>query len=153
MLIVFDLDFTLWDCGGVWCDFTNPPYRRYNGYVVDSANRTIILYPEVIELLSFLHSKNIFVALASRTSEPSWANNLLHLFGINHYFKYKEIYPSSKTVHFRRLQKQTGINFNNMYFFDDEYRNIEEVSMLGVNCLHVKDGISRNTVLNFIQYS
>ena len=26
MLLVFDLDFTLWDAGGTWCDQTKPPF-------------------------------------------------------------------------------------------------------------------------------
>ena len=35
MLIVSDLDFTLWDAGGTWCDQTLAPYRRINHVVED----------------------------------------------------------------------------------------------------------------------
>jgi len=31
-----------------------------------------------------------------------------------------------------------------MLFFDDDYRNIRDVSGLGVLCVHVKDGLSLN---------
>ena len=152
MLVVFDLDFTLWDCGGVWVDCTNPPFKRQNGYVIDRLQRIIALYPEVPKLLNKLKEKNIKLALASRTSEPLWANELLDLFGIGNCFEYKEIYPSSKTVHFNRLHKKSGTNFSDMYFFDDEYRNIQDVSELGVNCQYVKNGVNLENVLNFIQY-
>jgi hypothetical protein len=33
-----------------------------------------------------------------------------------------------------------------MIFFDDEYRNIDEVSRLGVEAIFVEDGISLKTV-------
>jgi len=151
MLVVFDLDFTIWDCGGVWCDCTNPPYKKMNGYLIDSSDRLIALYPDVKKLLSYLQNKDIEMALASRTSEPEWANDMLEKFGIEHHFPIKEIYPSSKTVHFGRLAEQTDIDFQDMFFFDDEYRNIDEISRMGVNCFHVKEGITFHSVLNFIQ--
>lgn len=151
MLVVFDLDFTLWDCGGVWCDHTNPPYTKRNNGVFDAYGRAISLYPGVMELLDYLKHKKITMALASRTSEQSWAKNLMRLLNIEHYFDYQEIYPSSKTVHFNKLQRDTNIEFSNMYFFDDEHRNITEVSNLGVNCLYVSSGINYEEALNFIQ--
>ena len=150
-MVVFDLDFTLWDCGGVWCDCTNPPYYKMNGHIIDSSDRIISLYPDVKDILKELHKKGFEMALASRTSEPGWAKELLELFEISDYFRMQEIYPSSKTRHFNRLYQKTGIPFEKMYFLDDEYRNIEEVSGLGVNCLHVKNGVSRNEVFHFLR--
>lgn len=40
-LIVFDLDFTLWNAGGTWCDHTFPPYRKENNRVIDSQGNII----------------------------------------------------------------------------------------------------------------
>ncbi len=83
-LVVFDLDFTLWDAGGTWCDCTNPPYKRVNGYVEDAYGRKIKLYPDVKTILNELHDKDVKMALASRTEAPSWARQLLSLFEIDH---------------------------------------------------------------------
>ena len=47
-VFVFDLDFTLWDAGGGWCDTTNPPYFWKNGKLYDQSNDWIRLYPDVI---------------------------------------------------------------------------------------------------------
>jgi magnesium-dependent phosphatase 1 len=115
-LIVFDLDFTLWNAGGTWCDHTYPPYRRVNGHIYDSENAVIHLYPDVIELLNTLHH-DYMLAVASRTNQPGWANELLDLFGIKAYFNHLEIYPGSKTTHFNRLNNATGIPFSEMIFF------------------------------------
>lgn len=143
-LVVFDLDFTLWDAGGTWCDHTNPPYRKVNGHIEDSYGSRIVLYPDVRVILDNLVQSGVTMALASRTGAPNWAKELLCLFEIEHYFDYQEIYPGSKTEHFTRLQTATGIPFDQMIFFDDEMRNVSEVGNLGVNAIFVDNGMTHN---------
>lgn len=149
-LFVFDLDFTLWNAGGTWCDHTNPPYTRVNNYVEDSYGSRIVLYPDVRQILNQLTLEGFTLALASRTGQPSWAKELLRLFEIEHLFKYKEIYPDSKVKHFNRLQSQSGIPFSDMVFFDDEMRNIQEVGSLGVNAVYVECGLSVKMIENHL---
>lgn len=146
MLIVFDLDFTLWDCGGTWCDHTNPPFHKQNGIIRDEDQRKIRLYTDVLSILKELQSKKILLGVASRTGAPDWADELMQLFDIKKYFEYFEIYPGSKINHFRSLQEKTGLAYRDMIFFDDEYRNIEEVSKLGVETVFVKNGVDRRMV-------
>ena len=146
MLIVFDLDFTLWNAGGVWCDLTTPPYSIKNGKIYDAECRHIKLYNDVKEILKSLKEQNISIAIASRTNEPGIAKELLKKFEIEHLISEFEIYPSSKIAHFKQLTRKTQIPYNEMYFFDDEHRNIEEVSKLGVNCTYVRNGINKQIV-------
>lgn len=145
-LVVFDLDFTIWDAGGTWCDHTNPPYKKKGDFVEDSLGRKIMLYPEVMPILWSLRRNKISTAIASRTGEPSWARQLLSLFEIADFFDYKEIYPGSKIQHFTRLREQSGISFENMVFFDDEEPNIQDVGSLGVYAVLVCNGISLSIV-------
>ncbi|XP_078062511.1 magnesium-dependent phosphatase 1, partial [Mustelus asterias] len=112
------------------------------GKVIDSVGRTIKLYPEVVEVLQTLKRDNIQVAAASRTGEIAGANQLLSLFNLDAYFIQKEIYPGSKVTHFGRLKQQTGLQYSEMIFFDDERRNIVDVGKLGVLCIHVPDGMT-----------
>ncbi|MCG8696939.1 MAG: magnesium-dependent phosphatase-1 [Bacteroidales bacterium] len=140
-LVVFDLDFTLWNAGGTWCDHTCPPYKRTNGHVIDSNGSKIVLYPDVREILWTLKLNNITMGLASRTGAPDWANELLKLLEIEHFFTHKEIYPGSKIEHFNQLQHATNIPFEKMIFYDDESRNIEEVGQMGVKAILVDYGI------------
>lgn len=142
MLIVFDLDFTLWDAGGTWCDHTSPPYREVKGSVEDSHGRIIYLYPDVREILRHFKHYSIPLAVASRTSSPETARRLMDLLEIRHYLLYEEIYPGSKVKHLTSLYKRSGIPFEQMYFFDDEYRNIIEVADLGVHSFLVRNGIN-----------
>lgn len=51
----------------------------------------------------------------------------------------------SKTTHFARLQKQTGLSYDEMLFFDDEARN-KNVEELGVVMYLVRDGVTRDVV-------
>lgn len=144
-LIVFDLDFTLWNAGGTWCDHTLPPYRRVDGYVEDASHAKIILYPDSRAILDELHGRYL-LGIASRTHQPSWARELMELFGISAYFRHVMIFPGSKTSHFRQLRAETGKDYRQMVFFDDEMRNVREVSQLGVKSVLVEDGISMNLV-------
>lgn len=141
MLLVFDLDFTLWDCGGTWCDCTLRPYRTENGQVLDSLNRHIRLYPDVPGILESALSAGHQLAAASRTHEPLWAAELLNLLGVSDLFAFKELYPGPKLPHFTALKEKSGLEFSDMFFFDDEMRNIDDISALGVSSIHVEDGI------------
>ncbi|NQU88567.1 MAG: magnesium-dependent phosphatase-1 [Mariniphaga sp.] len=149
-LFVFDLDFTIWDAGGTWCDATNPPYHAEKGEVYDSSGKWIRLYPDVRKILAKLKEMEKLIAIASRTYEPDWANNLLQLFNIDHFFIKKEIYPDIKTTHFRNLQEHFQIDYNQMVFFDDEYRNVEEISRHGVECVLVRNGLSMGMVERYL---
>lgn len=147
---MFDLDFTIWNAGEGWCDTTNPPYFWENGKLYDQSRSWIRLYPDVIEILNTLKKKEKITVAASRTFEPVWANDLIRLFDIDKYFDLKEIYPTSKIHHFKRIQKHFNIPFHQMVFFDDEYRNIEEVGDMGVKAVLVRNGIKYEMVSEFL---
>lgn len=150
MLIVFDLDFTLWDCGGTWCDHTNPPYYKQNGLIRDEEGRKLRLYPDVITILESIKYRQIPMGVASRTSAPEWADELMRLFEIKKFFSHFEIYPGSKLNHFNSLQQKSKLSYSDMVFFDDEYRNIEEVSQLGVEAVYVDDGITKTHIEKYL---
>ena len=144
-LIVFDLDFTLWDCGGTWCDCLCPPFALRNGQVEDADRRHVRLYDCVPGVLEWCDENDISMALASRTEQPSWARQLVEMLGIANQFQFAEIYPTSKLKHFAALSAESGVAFDDMLFFDDEMRNIREVGTLGVTCMYVEGGFRRDT--------
>lgn len=141
-LVVFDLDFTLWDCGGLWIDCTSHPFTRsLEGEVSDREGRSFRLYDDAIAILDQLATGGIPLGVASRTQRPDWALELLRLWELEERFQYHEIYPGSKVSHFKSLRASSGIPFEEMIFFDDEERNITEVGSLGVHCYQVKNGL------------
>ena len=141
-LVVFDLDFTLWDCDGTWCDCLTPPFVKEDGKVMDGDGRLVRLYDDVGGILDRCDQNSVPMALASRTEQPTWADELIELLGIGVRFRWTEIYPASKLEHFAALYEGSGVDYERMLFFDDEMRNISEVSKLGVTSVHVKSGVS-----------
>jgi magnesium-dependent phosphatase 1 len=140
-LIVFDLDYTLWP---FWVDtHVTPPLKASAAHdsVKDKFGENFAFYNEVPSILYSLRERSIQVGAASRTSAPDLGREMLKLLHVPdpegkkkksiEFFDYLEIYPGSKITHFNKLQKATGLKFEEMLFFDDESRN-RNVETLGV---------------------
>lgn len=105
---------------------------------------------DVICILEEVKTQNKLIVAASRTYRPDWAQELLQLLDIDKYFDLKEIYPSSKIQHFNQIQNHFKMSYSEMVFFDDEYRNIREVSAMGVNSVLVSNGITFSIVKEYL---
>uniref|UniRef100_A0A7C8YVB5 Acid phosphatase n=1 Tax=Opuntia streptacantha TaxID=393608 RepID=A0A7C8YVB5_OPUST len=127
-LVVFDLDYTLWP---FYCEF-------YDEDDIPS------LYPHATGILYALKDRGIELAIASRSPASNVAKTFLSKLGIDSLFVVQEIFSSwtDKTEHFQRIHTRTGVPFHSMLFFDDEYRNIEAVSKMGVTCVWVDRGVT-----------
>nr|GLL46023.1 magnesium-dependent phosphatase 1-like [Ipomoea trifida] len=92
------------------------------------------LYPQVNGILCALKEVGIGVGIASRSPTPDIANDFLSKLGIKSMVVAEEVFPSwsPKTEHFQMIHRRTGLPYNEMLFFDDETRNIEAVSKMGV---------------------
>ena len=110
--------------------------------VLERNGREIRLYDCVERIIAECERHSVAIAIASRTEQPSWARELLERLAIRSRFDYEEIYPASKLRHFAALRESTGFSYESMLFFDDEMRNIREVSSLGVTSIFVADGMS-----------
>ncbi|KAK6258796.1 hypothetical protein SCA6_013270 [Theobroma cacao] len=142
-LVVFDLDYTLWPFYCECCDEDETPY----------------LYQHAKAILLALKEKGIDIAIASRSPTPQIAKTFLDKLGIRSMFVAEEIFSSwtHKTEHFQRIHRRTGVPFSSMLFFDDEDRNIEAVSKMGVTSIYVGNGVNfralRQGLSEFLQKS
>jgi magnesium-dependent phosphatase 1 len=62
------------------------------------------------------------------------------------YFDYIQIFPGTKTTHFTRIHQASGIPYEEMLFFDDESRNRNVQTELGVTFCLVRDGMTKEEV-------
>ncbi|KAH8809004.1 putative magnesium-dependent phosphatase P8B7.31 [Xylogone sp. PMI_703] len=159
-LIVFDLDYTLWP---FWVDtHVTPPLKASTNHdsCKDRFGEDFAFYTEVPYILPALRDSGIKIGVASRTSAPDLGREMLKLLHVQdssgkkrkavEYFDHMEIYPGSKIMHFNKLQKATGLKYEEMLFFDDEARN-RNVESLGVTMYLVRDGVSINEIDNGIR--
>lgn len=127
-------------------------------------NESFAFYPAVNSIVASCKSRQIPLALASRTYTPDLARDMLkslHIipsFSDNpsankaktvralDYFDYIQIFPSTKTQHFARIHQASGIAYEDMLFFDDEARNRNVETELGVTFVLVRDGMTRDEV-------
>ena len=144
-LVAFDLDYTLWP----FCVDTHvtPPFTKKAGTVYDACGEKVRPFPEVPTVLQWLHEQGYLIAAASRTGEIRGAKQLVKLFDWEKYFKYAEIYPGCKKKHFSKFRGESGIEYSEMIFFDDEGRNIRDLKELGVvSVLVPHSGVTRKLV-------
>lgn len=127
LLVVFDLDNTLWP---FYCE------DCHEDYVPN-------LFPQARGILHALKDSGIDMALASRSPTSERANTFLDKLGIQSMFVAKEIFASSthKTDHFQKIHRSTEVPLTSMLFFDDEDRNAEAVSEKGVTSILVQRGV------------
>uniref|UniRef100_A0A2N9I900 Magnesium-dependent phosphatase-1 n=1 Tax=Fagus sylvatica TaxID=28930 RepID=A0A2N9I900_FAGSY len=127
-LVVFDLDYTLWP---FYCECR-------------SKREMPSLYPHAKGIVHALKEKGIDIAIASRSPTADIANTFLDKLSLKSFFVAQEIFSSwtHKTDHFQRIHSRTGVPFNSMLFFDDENRNIQAVSKMGVSSILVGNGVN-----------
>jgi magnesium-dependent phosphatase 1 len=61
------------------------------------------------------------------------------------FFDHVAIYPGSKMAHLAQIQKESGVPYERMIFFDDESRN-REVEDLGVVMWLVRNGVNNDEI-------
>ncbi|KAG9193903.1 magnesium-dependent phosphatase-1 [Alternaria panax] len=159
-IVVFDLDYTLWP---FWVDtHVTAPLKPVEGglKVKDRYGEGFGFYNDVGGILAALKDKNILIGAASRTCAPDLGREMLKLLkipGANRsssraidYFDHMQIYPGSKTTHFERIHRDSGIEYEDMLFFDDESRN-KNVEALGVTMQLIRDGVTRDEIDRGVQ--
>ena len=96
---------------------------------------------------------SVQLAAVSRTSYPEWAQECLELMQFEHgttnelvsvksVLHFVHAYPGDKQTHFRRIQKESGVDFDQMVFFDNERRNVTSVARLGVHSVFTPDAMT-----------
>jgi magnesium-dependent phosphatase 1 len=92
-----------------------------------------------------LQEQGVQFAIASRTKSVEWAHALLGQFGIRNIMNYVEIMPGDKQTHFQNIRRSSGIEFDEMLFYDDardgKFGNCEPVSKMGVLSVHCPNGL------------
>ncbi|KAF7047747.1 hypothetical protein CFC21_056632 [Triticum aestivum] len=127
-LVVFDLDYTLWP---FYCECR-------------SKRESPSLYRHAKGIICALKEKGVDMAIASRSPTSDIARVFIDKLELQPMFVAQEIFSSwtHKTEHFQKIHRKTGVPYKSMLFFDDEDRNIQSVSKMGVTSVLVNNGLN-----------
>mmetsp|Transcript_71835 Transcript_71835/g.166188 ORF Transcript_71835/g.166188 Transcript_71835/m.166188 type:complete len:188 (+) Transcript_71835:46-609(+) len=157
-LVVFDLDACLWDpelCnlrdpdGSFKFDADQNVAVAASGEEVHLLSHTAAAFTELATSLCWQGSR---VGIASCCHAPESARWLLSVFRTSDGSRTLadvltpsliEIHHGSKREHFRGLQRESGVPFERMLFFDDQVGNCREVADLGVVTQRTPLGLTR----------
>lgn len=122
------------------------------GSVKDRSGRRVSLLGNAKDALQAIADEpEIWSAgVASSTDEPDWARECMAKMTVDSGSKRSvascisvvDIAKGRKSGHFERLRKKTGIEYEDMMFFDNEMRNCESVEPLGVFCVYTPRGMT-----------
>ena len=161
-LFVFDLDYTLWP-------FDNGleiigPFKTSTNGIVDYYGNSSNPYPDVCEIMSALVDYGIPIAIASRNAGVDGVKSLLQQIKFDckkgtisiwdalpspgHFHAYSSGISLGKNLHFTGLIKNTGIEFSQMLFFDDNPENIVYAKRQGTISIQVRKntGLTWNAI-------
>nr|CAB3498282.1 unnamed protein product [Digitaria exilis] len=143
-LVVFDLDYTLWPFYWSVPFLSFPLLPTQHGCECRSKRDSPSLFRHARGIMYALKEKGIDMAIASRSPTPDIAKVFIDKLELQSMFVAQEIFSSwtHKTEHFQKIQRKTGIPYKSMLFFDDEDRNIEAVSKMGVTSVLVENGVN-----------
>lgn len=88
------------------------------------------MYHQVPGILEYLCKRGHKLGVISQTRYNVTFNKLLDLFDISKYFTFREAYPLSKQRHIEIINIKSDIDFGDMLYFDDEYKEIPDVADL-----------------------
>ena len=180
-LVVFDLDYTIWQPEMYQID--GPPRLvsldefqgkrkkkdrapprmippgsstvHQNKIVTDRRGTPITVFDGASHALTDINRLKkempLKVAISSRTDEPSWAYTCMKWLVVSDGTPLSECFDpdlieisySDKARHFESLNRKTGIPYEQMCFFDNEFWNIQSVKQLGVKCFHTPNGMTQ----------
>ena len=149
-MIVFDLDNTIW---------TPELYilrRSRRDHELPVAGKDVQMFSGAQRVIEIIRTDSVWqevqFAVASRTQSVDWAHHLLREFGLRDLFQFVEIFPGDKKSHFSNLQRNSGIPYCEMLFFDDsrdgKYGNCLPVSELGVLSVHCPHGLHTEDIFH-----
>lgn len=126
-----------------------PPFKdgRDGKSVIDRHGEEYAFYEDVPDILIDLKKRGITIAAASRTYAPDIAEEMLQRIHINGqpanvFFDIKVWGTGSKIKHFKKIQQQSGCDYKDMVFFDDEIRNADVEKALGVHFVLIRRGVN-----------
>jgi magnesium-dependent phosphatase 1 len=154
-LIVYDLDDTIWFpelymIAGA--PFVKDPATKKT---TDASGVEVRVYPAARASISLVDTHEAFsgtkIAVASRTHRGQWARTLMSMFDIAddggarslaQCVSFVDVASGTKKAHFARLREASGVEYEDMLFFDNEGENCVDVAQLGVICVHCPGGMT-----------
>lgn len=139
-IVIFDLDHTLWPY--MAHKLKLPLYINSDGDPTDQNGVVLKLFPDVRTVLEWICAYDMSIAYASRSRKPLHVQALLDALDLEKYAVSKQLIIGTKEQHIRKIADETRFKFNEMLFFDDEQRNIDDLEPLGITCVHIEHGMT-----------
>jgi len=159
LVAVFDLDETCWSHFGLdhKADKFQPPFRwcEQGRCVVDSADKPVMIFPELPAVLLALSQAGVQLAVASHDTQAAWCGEVMDSFMLNDHLRWGDLVPEhlriiscsgkhwpGKANHLSEIRERCGCEYSDMLFFDDGRGNCQTAMKLGAAAVRCQGGIT-----------
>ncbi|XP_046674067.1 magnesium-dependent phosphatase 1-like isoform X2 [Homalodisca vitripennis] len=147
-MVVFVLDRTIWP---FQVDKLNKSLANLSE-IKGSDLGNLTLYPETHACLDALQKMGYVLAAVCNCKVPRLAENLLDTFDLTRYFAYQVCSEWDKVSHLETLHAQSGVDFEDMLYFDYDLRENIPLFDLNITFCPVDDrGISMAVVTKALE--
>lgn len=139
-IVLIDLDKTLWR------------FDSWNQGVVSEEKLRNFLFPEALEAIELIKNKGYKIGIASASPSSTICHIYLDKLFPKDYFDIIIIHPTYpyKTYHFNQVVEKFGYSYNNILMIDDLEPIIDNAKALGVQTIHAKSGLSKNSIIDLL---
>ena len=151
IVFAFELDNTLWECGGERHDKLESPFEKksvISGLIKDKRGKKLYPYPGIKTILSQIKDSGYTIVFMATTEKPECTRQLLKITEIDHFPDISLFNKDNKKDQINKLMADTGSKPEDIIYFDSSRENTHQVKPIGVNTFLIPDeGLTHDTFM------
>ena len=151
IIFAFELDNTLWECGGERHDILEAPFEKkslISGLIKDKRGKRLYPYPEIKTILTQIKDSGYTIVFLANTEKPECTRQLVKIAEIDHLPDITVFNLKNKKEQINELMSDTGCTPEDIIYFDSCRENTHLVRPMGVNTFLIPDeGLTHDTFI------
>lgn len=151
IIFAFELDNTLWECGGERHDKLEAPFEKKSvigGLIKDKMGKRLYPYPEIKTILSQIKDSGYTIAFMATTGKPECTRQLMEITEIDHFPDISIFNEDNKKDQINMLMAETGSTPGEILYFDSSRENTRQLKPMDINTFLIPDeGLTHDTFM------
>lgn len=146
VFFLFELDFTLWDCGDIPHSRLHLPLQKNMHMVKDQAGKLVNASQDIFRIMDELKEAGYGIGYLASSPIPECTEKLLSYLGLEPYPDKVIFTDQNRKDQFKAFMEETGATADKMIYFDSSRENVEIAKSLNIiSFLIPNEGLTYDT--------